>query len=234
VTITQLLSSASSTGLAQSVAQDVAISHARGISLRIGEMGPIACGGMPGVSNSFASALWSLDALFAMARVNVDGVNMQTAKGSLNELFSVGLVHGRWQAEVRPVYYGAMMFAQAAPAGSRLLAISAAAGADVDAWATSAPSGYIHVVLINDDTRHARSVNVRIPSGSGPATLERLQAPSVEAQSGVTLGGQSFGPQTDTGQLAGTPSTTSVTPVAGDYAVRLPGASAAMLTLPGS
>jgi hypothetical protein len=231
VTIPELLST-SFTSLAESVAPDVATSHARGIPLRIGEMGPIACGGMPGVSDSFASALWSLEALFAMARVDVDGVNLQTAKGSLNELFSVGRVHGHWQAEVRPVYYGAMMFEQAAPAGSRLLALSGTAGADVDAWATRAPGGYIHVVLINDDTRHASSVALRIPSDGGPATIERLLAPSVGALSGVTLGGQSFGPQTDTGQLAGTPSSSSVTPVAGDYDVRLPAASAAMLTVP--
>ncbi len=231
VTIPELLSGASSTGLAESVAQAVAISHARGIPLRIGELGSIACGGMPGVSDAFASALWSLDTLFAMARVNVDGVNMQTAQNP-NELFAVGRVHGRWQAQVRPVYYGLMMFAAAAPPGSRLLAISGPAGADVNAWATRAPDGDIHVVLINDDTHHTHTVTVRVPSSSGPlATLERLRAPSVKAESGVTLAGQSFGPQTYTGLLAGTPSATTVTPIAGDYLLRLPVASAAMLTL---
>ncbi len=231
VTIPELLSGASSTGLAESVAQDVAISHVRGTPLRIGEMGAVACGGMPGVSDSFASALWSLDALFAMARVDVDGVNLQTARNP-NELFALGRVRGRWQADVRPVYYGAMMFAQAAPAGSRLLALSGTAGADLNAWATRTPAGEIHVVLINDDTHHARTVTVRIPALSAPATLERLEAPGVQAQSGVTLGGQSFGAETYTGLLAGTPSAASVTPVAGDYVVRLPAASAAMLTLP--
>jgi hypothetical protein len=232
VTIPQLLSSASSTGLAESVARDVAVSHARGIPLRNAEMAAIACGGMPGVSDSFASALWSLDALFAMARVNVDGVNLITAR-NVNEPFGIDKVHGRWQAVVRPVYYGAMMFAQAAPAGSRLLALSGTAGANVNAWATRAPGGDIHVVLINDSTDHTHSVTVRVPSSSDPpATLERLRAPSVHATSGVTLAGQSFGSQTDTGLLAGTPSTTTVTPVAGGYLVRLPVASAAMLTLP--
>jgi hypothetical protein len=228
VTIPELLSDASSTGLAETVAHDVAISHARGIPLRIGEMGSIACEGMPDVGDSFASALWSLEALFAMARVNVDGVNMQTAR-NLNELFGIGRVHGRWQAEVRPVYYGLMMFAQAAPAGSRLLALAGTAGADVNAWATRAPGGSIHVMLINDSTDHAHTVRVAT-SSDPPAMLERLRAPSVTAESGVTLGGQSFGSQTDTGLLEGTPSTTIVTPVAGDYVVRLPVASAAMLT----
>jgi hypothetical protein len=232
VTIPELLSGASSTGLAASVAPEVAIAQARGAQLRIGEMGAIACGGMPGVSDSFASALWSLDALFAMARVNVDGVNLNTASYALNRLFGIGEVNGRWQARVSPVYYGALMFAQAAPAGSRLLAISGTAGADVDAWATRAPDGTIHVVLINDDTRHSHAVAVELPSAGGPATLEWLRAPSIGALSGVTLGGQSFGAQTDTGLLAGAPVTASVAPVAGEYLVRLPVASAAMLTLP--
>ncbi|MGO9903748.1 MAG: glycosyl hydrolase family 79 C-terminal domain-containing protein [Solirubrobacteraceae bacterium] len=232
VTIPDLLANASSTGLAETVAHDVAISHARGVPLRIGEMGTIACEGMPGVSDSFASALWSLDALFAMARVNVDGVNMQTAR-NLNELFGIDRVRGRWQAAVQPVYYGLMMFAQAAPAGSRLLAISGTAGAAVNAWATRASGGSIHVVLINDSTDHTHTVTVQVPSSSDPpATLERLRAPSAHATSGVTLAGQSFGTQTDTGLLHGTPSSTMVTPVAGDYVVRLPVASAAMLTLP--
>jgi Glycosyl hydrolase family 79 C-terminal beta domain len=233
-TVAELLSSPATSGLAQSVAHDVVISHARHIPLRIGEMNSVSCGGMPGVSNSFASALWSLDALFAMARVNVDGVNMQTAR-SLNELFSFSRVRGRWEGQVRPIYYGLMMFAQAAPAGSRLLALSGTAGTNVKAWATRAPDGERHVVLIDDDS-HAHTVSVRIPgsssSAAGPTTLTRLQAPSVHATSGVTFGGESFGSQTDSGLLAGTPSTTSLTPAGDDYVITLPAASAAMLTLP--
>ncbi|HEX2703546.1 MAG TPA: glycosyl hydrolase family 79 C-terminal domain-containing protein [Solirubrobacteraceae bacterium] len=234
-TVAELLSSASTTGLAQSVAHDVVISHARHIPVRIGEMNSVSCGGMPGVSNSFASALWSLDALFAMARVNVDGVNMQTARDSLNELFYISRVRGRWEAQVHPIYYGLMMFAQAVPAGSRLLALSGTAGTNVNAWATRAPDGELHVVLINHDT-HAHTVSVRIPgrasSTAGPATLTRLQATSVHAESGVTFGGESFGSETDSGLLVGTPSTTSLTPAGDDYVITLPEASAAMLTLP--
>ncbi|HWF24631.1 MAG TPA: hypothetical protein VG275_04245, partial [Solirubrobacteraceae bacterium] len=88
VTIPEILSNTSSTGLAASVAQAAATAHARGVGLRIDEMSAITCGGVAGVSHSFATALWSLDTLFAMARVGVDGVNMQTAPGSFNELFS--------------------------------------------------------------------------------------------------------------------------------------------------
>jgi hypothetical protein len=55
----------------------------------------------------------------------------------------------------------------------------------------------------------------------------------VTAKSGVTLGGQSFGAQTATGRLAGAAQPASVTPAGGEYLVRLPAASAAMLTLTG-
>ena len=79
VTASQLLPTASTTGLANSVARYVALAHAHGLPLRIGEMNSIACGGARGVSDTYASTLWSLDALFEMARVGVDGVNIHTA-----------------------------------------------------------------------------------------------------------------------------------------------------------
>jgi hypothetical protein len=86
------------------------------------------------------------------------------------------------------------------------------------------------VVLINRSTS-SRTVTVRIPSVSGTATVERLEAPSAQATSGVTLGGQSFGPETTTGLLAGASQITSLSSKSGGYAVTLPGTSAAMLTL---
>ncbi|HEY5318230.1 MAG TPA: glycosyl hydrolase family 79 C-terminal domain-containing protein [Solirubrobacteraceae bacterium] len=231
VTIPEILSSTSSTGLAASVAGAVRSAHARGVALRVDEMSAISCGGVAGVSDSFATALWSLDALFAMARVGVDGVNVQTAPGSFNELFSVAEAKGAWQASVRPAYYGLMMFAEAAPPGSRFLRLSGAAGAGVNVWATRAPSGDVHVVLINDSTTSTRTVTVRASSPGGPSTLERLQAPSAHASSGVTLGGQSFGSETATGLLAGPANLSFVKPGSGGYVVTLPAASAALLTL---
>jgi hypothetical protein len=87
--------------------------------------------------------------------------------------------------------------------------------------------------VINTHTAQAQLVAVRAPSADGPAALERLTAPSVTATSGVSLGGQSFGADTSTGALAGTAPSSSVKPSAGEYLVRLPAASAAMLTLAG-
>ncbi|HWF24264.1 MAG TPA: glycosyl hydrolase family 79 C-terminal domain-containing protein, partial [Solirubrobacteraceae bacterium] len=184
-----------------------------------------------GVSHSFATALWSLDTLFAMARVGVDGVNMQTAPGSFNELFSVAQANGGWRGSVYPAYYGLMMFAQAAPPGARFVRLTGSPGAQVNAWATRGPDGAVRIVLTNDATAGARTVTIRAPALKGPSTLERLEAPSAAATQGVTLGGQSFGAQTTTGQLAGPSTLTFLKPAAGSYVLTLPPASAALLTL---
>ncbi len=231
VTVGQLLGESSSIGLADGLAPYVAIAHADHHPLRIDEMNSISCGGEAGVSDTFASALWSLDALFAMARVGVGGVNIHTLPNAVNELFTFQQVNGQWRGSVHPDYYGLLMFAQAAPAGSRLLKIASTAGATLRTWATLAPDGHLRVVLTNTNPARAQSVAVRAPSVSGPGALERLEAPGVTASSGVTLGGQGFGAQTATGLLSGAAQPISVTPAGGEYLVRLPAASAAMLTL---
>jgi hypothetical protein len=173
-----------------------------------------------------------LDSLFEMARVGVDGVNIHSYPGATYELFTFQRAHGRWRAAVEPEYYGMLMFAQAAPPGARLLGVSwrQRAGERLHVWATRAPDGRIRVVLINDRGR-SQTVAVRAPATAGAATLERLTAPSLGATAGVTLAGQGFGSETPTGQLAGRPAVGSITPVAGSYSFRLPGASAALLTI---
>jgi hypothetical protein len=86
-------------------------------------------------------------------------------------------------------------------------------------------------VLINDDPRHARSLTVRMPGHTAIASLERLLAPRLSATAGVTLGGQSFGAATTTGQLARTRRLTMVKPRGGAYTASLPAGSAALLTV---
>ena len=229
-TIAHLLSSRSSQAMASSVRSSVSLSHARGVPLRIDEMNTISCGTDDAVSKSFASALWALDALFEMARVGVDGVNIHSYPGATYELFTFSRPHGGWRAMVVPEYYGLLMFAQAAPPGSRLLSVSQTGAGRLEAWATRATDGVVRVVAINDGPS-ARIVAVRRSGTSGSGTLERLQARSLNARSGVTLGGQSFGTQTATGLLAGRRRTLSIVPEGHDYVFRLPAGSAALLTL---
>lgn len=229
-TIPNLLASFSSRGLATDIAGDVAVAHRSGRQFRLDELNSVACRGKRGVSDTFASSLWALDVLFNLARVGVDGVNFHTLPGAAYQLFSFSRVHGRWRAFVRPVYYGALLFAQAAPPGSRLLHVRSTAAGRVSAWAALAPSGRLSIVLINKSLRVARTIGVKPPRGThGTPTLERMTAPSARATSGVTIGGRTFGRQTFTGALRA-PVTTPLRATGGQYRLKLPPASAAVLT----
>jgi hypothetical protein len=232
-TIANLLAPTASHLLAASVAGAVEAAHAHRIPLRVDEMNTNSCGEDPAVTDSFASALWVLDALFSMASVGVDGVNIHTYPGAGTSLFGFHRVGGQWRGVVQPEYYGLQMFAQATPAGSRLLRVSPTGIRHLEAWATRALDHTIRIVVINESSR-VRAVAVRGDAAVGAATLERLEAPSLFARQGVTLAGQSFGASTETGLPAGPLRSRKLTRTAGDYKFSVPAGSAAMLTLPPS
>ena len=227
--ISNLLADAASSGVAQQVAPYVTTAHARGLRFRIDEMNSISDSGRHGISDTFASALWVLDTLFNLASVGVDGVNLHTLPGAAYQLFSFTHTGNSWQASVAPEYYGAMMFAQAFPPGARLLPVSMPSG-PVKVWSTLGADGHTRVVLINKDTTTPVTVDLQLPNSTAPAQLEALSAPSIDATSGVTLAGQSFGSTTSTGTLPGTPQSIAATPLLGSYPVSVPAGSAVLLT----
>ncbi|MGA2928605.1 MAG: glycosyl hydrolase family 79 C-terminal domain-containing protein [Solirubrobacteraceae bacterium] len=225
----RLLSAAASVGQVAGVQPSLALAHAHHLPLRIDEMNTVACGNPPGIPDTFAMALWAIDSLYAYAQAGVDGVNVHTWPGAIYQLFAFKHLASGWRALVEPEYYGLWMFAQGAPAGSRLLQTSSADTA-VRVWATRAADGTIRITLINDDQATAHRAAVHVAGARGAASVERLLAPGAGATTGVTLGGQSLS-QTTTGQPVGPFSTTTITPSGGTYQVSLPPASAALLTL---
>lgn len=232
-TVPHLLSTIASRGLMQGVGKYIAVAHHHHAAFMIDEMNSVTCNGRAGVSNSFASALWAVDTLFEMAKDGVDGVQVHTFQQSLNGLFDFRQTRGgRWSGTAHPIYYGLALFAQAAPAGSRLLRLGGANGRTLHAWATLGSDGRIRIALINDSTRGASTVTLRVPARFGQAAVSALRARSAYATGGVTLGGQSFG--ASSGVLSGRSTTTTMSSSGGRYTVRLGAASAALVTLSSS
>ncbi|MHB1836118.1 MAG: glycosyl hydrolase family 79 C-terminal domain-containing protein, partial [Solirubrobacteraceae bacterium] len=231
-TITHLLASYATAGLAASVKPWVALADRAHRPLRVDELNSVACFGKAGVSNTFASALWMTDVLFSLARAGVAGVNVHTLPQAAYQVFNLRRAGGRWEGRVAPVYYGMQLFAQAAPPGARLLAVGRRGGSPgLSVWATRATDSTVRVVLINKDPARGQRITLTLPPGSGPtATVERLRAPSVASVGGVTLGGRSYGPETRTGVL-GAPNTSSTPVTGGRVTVSVPAGSAALVTV---
>lgn len=226
-TLANLLSPRASRGLAAGIAPYVRLAHAHGKPVRIGEMNTNSCGSAPSVTKSFASALWAIDALFAMANAGVDGVNIHTYNNSSYELFAFTHRNGSWRAHIEPEYYGVLFFARAAPPGSKLLRLYGRSTSGIRAWATRGADGHARVTLINTDIGHARTIAIRIPGKPSTATLIRLRARGAAARRGVTIAGQHL---SAAGLPAGQEKLYAVAPTGGYYVVKLPPASAALLT----
>ena len=234
VTIGQLLSNASSNGLANTLAPLAATAHRHHVPLRVDELNAISCGGVRGVSDTYAAALWSLDAMFALARAGVDGVNVHTPPRSINQMITFRDDNGAWSAHVAPVYYGLLMFAKATPPGSRLVRVAGTAAPGLSTWATLAKNGTLRVVLINKSTRFPRHALLRAPARASAGIVQLLRAPGLTAKTGVTLDGQSFGAATTTGVLGGGSTASAVRASRQAFSVDVPPASAALLTIPRS
>jgi hypothetical protein len=231
-TLHNLLSPWASRDFLTPVRPSVALAHTDGARFRLDEFNSVSCSGKVGLSDTFASALWSVDALFGAARNGVDGVNVHTFPGAAYAPFDLHRAGGAWSAVVHPEYYGLLMFARAAPAGARLLNVGGRTPAGAHIWATRTPTGLTHVVVINTNLGAPVRVTIRMSGARARASLEQLSAPNVSATGGATLDGQGFAAPSISGRLAGPPSGASVSPHAGRYRLSVDAASAAMLTIP--
>jgi hypothetical protein len=177
---TELLSAATRERL-EALAPLIALAHQRRLPLDVAELNSAPCGGAPGVSDTFASALWLTDALFTLARAGADRADVHTWDGAVYAPFA------RRGVEVapRPPFSGMLAFARAAPRGSRLVPVSVTGNRRLRAWATTARDGSVRVALIA--ATKAERVPVRLAVGAGRpcATVRVTSAPSLAATSGI-------------------------------------------------
>jgi hypothetical protein len=167
-----------------------AASQSSGLPYRICEVNSFSGGGRPGVSDTMAAALWVLDYMYTLAANGCAGVNMESGVNHLDFISSYSPIgddeHGHYVA--KPEYYGMLAFTMGSK-GS-LLRSELTAGPTLKAYATAAPRGALCLTLINkgpDD--ELLEVSIAARAHRGDALVTRLRASSVDASSGVTLGG---------------------------------------------
>jgi hypothetical protein len=185
-TIKRILSQRASAGLAASVAPAAALARHSGLPLRVTEFNSVTCSGVPGISDSFATALWAPDAAFELLRIGARSIDLHARVYTPNDPFTfnaAGLV-------VHPLLYGLIMFVRTLTPQADLLhsQLHVSDNANLKAWAVGSTHGNLNVLVIDKGPSEAR-VTMNLPA-TGAATVQRLLAPSPRARSGVTLDGQ--------------------------------------------
>jgi hypothetical protein len=222
-TIARILSPQASTLLAARLAPLAAAAHRAGLPFRLTELNSVTCGGRPGVSDAFATALWAPDTLFALLRSRADGVNIHVRANTINAPFAFS-ARGLF---ARPLLYGLIMFSRALEGGRALVPGRMRGTPSLHTWVIRTRSGGLHVLAIDKGRRSVRLL-LRLP-GHRPASVERLLAPGAAARFGVTLAGQRIGAR---GQWLGRFQTEAVRRGRRGYLVTVRRLSAALITVP--
>jgi hypothetical protein len=223
-TIGKLLSSRATAAMASAVSPAVRFAHRFSLPVRVSEFNSVTCGGVSGISNSFATALWAPSALFTLIRAGVSSADLHVRAYSINAPFGFD----RAGAVPRPLLYGLILFTRMMRPGSRLarVQVHAHAGAPLRVWAVRQREHRLSVLLI-DRAARAVKVNLTLPSRRR-AIVQRLVAPSPRATSGETLDGQWLGADL---RWEGRRRLETVAPRGGHFTITVRAMSADLLTV---
>jgi hypothetical protein len=179
----------------------------KGLVFRMTEGNSCYRGGKPGMSNAFASALWSGDYMLQLASLGCAGVNLH---GGSSGFLSAGLGDhtpgleaaktpqtmrsgfytpiatepGR-AIEAMPIFYGMLLANQFA--GGKLLRVSANMRAvNATFYAAQFQQG-MKIAIFNKDSRNSVEISIRTSRTVKSARAWRLEAPALDATDSVTL-----------------------------------------------
>ena len=194
-----------------------------GLPFRMAETNSCYQGGKPGVSDTFASALWAADLMYRLAQAGALGVNFH------------GGGYG-WYAPVagtrangfvaRPIYYGMLLFAVAGAGRLVMTEMEGAAGGSLAAYCLKTRDGTLKLVILNKSLDGQATLAVGIP-GVRSASVLRLIAPRPDDTTDVTFGGSAVG-----NEGAWTPTVAETLAVRrGTATLRMPRASGALVTM---
>ncbi|WP_259071923.1 hypothetical protein HDF24_04170 [Mucilaginibacter sp. X4EP1] len=157
------------------------------IPYRISECNSVFGGGKPGVSDTFASALWALDFMWTVAENNGQGVNFH---GGPARFAYTPITMDNGQVTARPEYYAMLAFRYGA-VGGKLIPATIFNPRDFNNCTTHAcsyPDGSYAVTLINKDTE-SFSFTIQLDKTVNNILVYRLLAPTITSTTGTSFAG---------------------------------------------
>jgi uncharacterized protein (TIGR03437 family) len=168
----------------------LAIGQSVAVPYRIAETNSFWNPGAPNVEDSYASALWVIDHLFACASNGSQGINLHGG-GQANHTpiaDSNGVV-----VEPRPEFYGVIFFTLAG-SGTVLETTIDVNSLNATAYAIEAQNGAYSVIVNNKDQTQTLHVTLILPQSAQSAQLIQLTGPALDAATGITIQGATIQP----------------------------------------
>jgi len=203
-TVTQLLSPQVHDSELSIVAPQLATAQSVHVPIRVDETNSAVSGGLAGVSDVYASALWAMDYNLVMAQAGFAGLNFHGGFG----VCGAPLFNGKFQRytpicaadeadrqakiyTVGPEYYGLYMATRMGP--GTFVPVSVSSDRNVTAYAVRGDDGRTRIAVIEKDGTSGAAVPVTINVGprGGSAQVLRLTGDSLDSAAGVAVQGAS-------------------------------------------
>jgi hypothetical protein len=232
--IEALLSSATRGLAAHSLTSYMSVAGLYGIPLRIDETNTVSCGGVAGISNTFASALWATGYITQAMAAGAAGINLEgnpincSGYTPLCAPDPTALTEGTLHAQ--PEWYALLLTRSLVGERPLPTTISAAGSPNLVAASFSGADHSLKVVLVDDEPQGTSPLALRLDVGAGMSTAHilRLTAPSQSATGGVQLAGSEV---VANGSWHAPTQTESVATHSGMLALDLAPDSAALVTI---
>ena len=181
-----------------SLARFVLVSRRSGIPLRLDEVNTVSCGGVAGISDTFASALWATGYIAKAMAAGVSGINLHghpancTGYSPLCAPTPARLAKGQLTAQ--PEWYALRL--ASVLIGDRPLRVGIPSTPsqprpNVTVTALRSRHRSLHLVIVDDQAAPAAALTMSVEVGRAyrSATVLPLTGPSLAATGGVRLGG---------------------------------------------
>jgi hypothetical protein len=231
--IETLLSAATREREAQSLTTYMSVASAYRIPFRLDETNSVSCGGVAGISDTFASTLWAIGYITQAMAAGTAGINLQgnptncTGYTPLCAPDPAALASGGLRAE--PDWYALLL--TSALVGDRPLPTTITEGSpNLVAASFAGPDRSLKIVLADDESSEASPLALRLDVGAGLGSgrILHLTAPAQSATGGVLLGGRAVAAN---GSWSTSMPAESVSARTGAIALELAPDSAALLTV---
>ena len=157
---------------------------------RLTETNSFASGGQPGVSNTFASALWAVEHVLRSLEGGAVGLNFHNSGAGAGYpaiVQQAGVV-----TEIRPLYFGLLLAARLGT-GDLVATSPSTPLPSLRSHAVQAADGTVRVVVVNVHPTTDQPLALALPRTIRNATVERLTGDALAATTGTRLGGSDVG-----------------------------------------